>query len=399
MKDNNREKKKRYAYIKNGDAVDQVQRIVSSPHYSPTSGPDAFIFDFLKSIGDSPVLVLSRFDHSVRYTHKNIEARVLSIKGALVKKIFLKSWAALKIFSLLIRFKPDRIVCGVMGSAFWSSYSVARIYSIPFVHSEHNQLIVPEGSLLRRLRSAIDFWFIRKATGVICHGPYLRDQLKKIGVPDSRIFAFDVGFEDMLSEGVRSQDDNLLPDELKNCEIILYMGRIEEDKGIFDLLDACDNSLIKNEQLRLVYAGDGSQRNRLEEKIAAKHLDRKVFALGRIHHGELVGLLQKAKVIVTPTQGRFPEGRCMSAMEGLIMGLPVIAPDFGPFPYLVHHQVNGLLYKTNSVEALKRRVQQLVEDDRLYAKLRAGAQASAKQLIRPPLTFGEAVACAFRDER
>ena len=121
--------------------------------------------------------------------------------------------------------------------------------------------------------------------------------------------------------------------------------------------------------------------------------------LGRIPHGELVGLLKKAKVLVTPTQGHFPEGRCMSAMEGLVMGVPVIAPDFGPFPYLVHHEVNGLLYETNSVEALKRRIQQIVEDDRLYEELRAGAQLTAKQLIRPSLTFGEAIDCAFREKR
>ena len=200
MQDTVREKKKRYAYIKNGDAVDQVQRIATSPNYNPTSGPDAFIFDFLKKIGDSPSIVLSRFNRTDGYTHKNIDARVFNIKGGLVKKVFLKSLAALKIFILLVRFKPDRIVCGATGSAFWFSYTVARLYSIPFVHPEHNQLIVPEGSLLRRLRSAIDFWFVRKATAAICHGPYLKDQLKKIGVPESRIFNFDVSFEDMLAK-------------------------------------------------------------------------------------------------------------------------------------------------------------------------------------------------------
>ncbi len=399
MQDNEREKKKRYAYIKNGDVVDQVQRIVSSPNYTPTSGPDAFIFDFLRRIGDSPLLALSRSNRTTGYTHKNIDARVFNIKGVLVKKVFLKSYATLKIFLLLIRFKPDRIVCGVTGSAFWSSYSVAWIYSIPFVHSEHNQLIVPEGSLLRRLRASINFWLIRKATAVICHGPYLKDELKKIGVPESRIFSFDVGFEDMLKEGIRSQGDLLLPDELNNSEIILYMGRIEADKGIFDLLKASSDSLVKNEQLRLVYAGDGSQRHRLEKEITARQLEKKVLTLGRMPHDKLVDLLKKTKVLVTPTQRHFPEGRCMSAMEGLVMGLPVIAPDFGPFPYLVHHEVNGLLYKTNSVEALKSRIQQLVEDDRLYEKLCAGARVTANQLIRPHLTFGEAIDCAFREER
>lgn len=398
MQNNLGEKQKRYAYIKNGDAVDQVKRLVFSMSHGPTSGPDAFIYDFLKRIGDSPIIVLSRFNRTVHFSHQNFDARVFNIQGALVKKIILKVLAALKIFILLIRFKPDRIVCGVTGSAFWFSYSVARIRSIPFVHSEHNQLIVSDGWSWRRIRSVIDSWFIRKATAVICHGPYLKDQLKEIGVPESRIFEFDVGFEDLLREDPESRSD-LLPDELEHCQFILYMGRLEVDKGVFDLLMACKASLLCNEQLRLVYAGDGSQKHRLGEEVTAGHLDKRVLMLGRVPHGDLAALLKKARVLVTPTQGGFPEGRCMSAMEGFVMGVPVIAPDFGPFPYLVRHEINGLLYNTGSIEDMKQKIQQLIDDDQLYEKLRAGAKVTAKKLIRPPLTFGEAIDRAFGGER
>ena len=53
-------------------------------------------------------------------------------------------------------------------------------------------------------------------------------------------------------------------------------------------------------------------------------------------------------MVVTPTQSQFPEGRCMATMEGLVMGVPVIAPNFGPFPFLVKHGENGLLFEPDS---------------------------------------------------
>ena len=94
-------------------------------------------------------------------------------------------------------------------------------------------------------------------------------------------------------------------------------------------------------------------RRSLLKEIASRSLNNRVIILGYINHDKLVTLLRKCRVLVTPTHKSFPEGRCMSAMEGLVMEVPVIAPDFGPFPYLVNHGVNGLLYKADHVDDLK----------------------------------------------
>jgi glycosyltransferase involved in cell wall biosynthesis len=85
----------------------------------------------------------------------------------------------------------------------------------------------------------------------------------------------------------------------------------------------------------------------------------------------------------------------MSAMEGLVMGIPVIAPRFGPFPYLVEDGINGFLYETDSIEDMKKKINNTFEDKDVYKKLRHGAQITSKKLRHPLLTFGEAVKIAF----
>jgi len=47
------------------------------------------------------------------------------------------------------------------------------------------------------------------------------------------------------------------------------------------------------------------------------------------------------------TQSSFSEKRCVYVMEGLSMGISVIAPDFGYFPYLAEHGVNDLLLESD----------------------------------------------------
>ncbi|MCK4783737.1 MAG: glycosyltransferase, partial [Desulfobacteraceae bacterium] len=74
---------------------------------------------------------------------------------------------------------------------------------------------------------------------------------------------------------------------------------------------------------------------------------------------------------------------------------PVVAPDSGPFPYLVTHGLNGLLFETNSIEALKKAILSMLDDDRLYFRLCKGAQETSKNLLNPCLTFSQAVERAF----
>ena len=75
-----------------------------------------------------------------------------------------------------------------------------------------------------------------------------------------------------------------------------------------------------------------------------------VIFLGYLEREKLLGVIRASTVLICPTKGQFGEGRSLAAMEGLVVGIPIVAPDFGPFPYLISHEQNGLLFKTDSIE-------------------------------------------------
>jgi glycosyltransferase involved in cell wall biosynthesis len=179
----------------------------------------------------------------------------------------------------------------------------------------------------------------------------------------------------------------------------LYVGRIEGNKGVFDLLDAFA-SVRQSQSAQLVFVGSGSALHELQSRVAERgYTAADVRILGNVPHREIFALMRQALAVVTPTQTHFPEGRCMSAMEAFFSGTPVIAPDFGPFPYLVHHQKNGLLYTPNSTTGLATAMRMLLMDSALLATLRDGALATGFSLAEPQRTFLQAVQAAVCVEK
>ncbi|MGA7802533.1 MAG: glycosyltransferase, partial [Gammaproteobacteria bacterium] len=108
------------------------------------------------------------------------------------------------------------------------------------------------------------------------------------------------------------------------------------------------------------------------------------------------GMMQKAKVVVTPTKRAFPEGRCMAAMEALAVGVPVVAPNYGPFPYLVTDNENGRLYEPDSVSSLRQALEQTLTDKNVYENLAEGARQTSVRLVRPAVRFSEAFQSALK---
>ena len=85
----------------------------------------------------------------------------------------------------------------------------------------------------------------------------------------------------------------------------------------------------------------------------------------------------------------------MAAMEGLAMGVPVVAPDAGPFPYLVRDGENGLLFEQDSVDSLVAALRRLLNDEALRERFSSTALRERKALLKPELRFAEAVDQAF----
>jgi len=126
---------------------------------------------------------------------------------------------------------------------------------------------------------------------------------------------------------------------------LLYFGRLSLEKGMDDLLHA----MQRLPDLRLVIAGDGPERNHLEELRAKLELANVEFT-GHMMGAELDRAIADSRFTVLPTHAYETLGKTI--LESYAQARAVVASDMGSRRELVLDGKTGLLYPTGDVGEL-----------------------------------------------
>lgn len=140
----------------------------------------------------------------------------------------------------------------------------------------------------------------------------------------------------------------------KKEEIILFVGRLIQWKGVHILISAMNKVKESNPNVQLYIIGDGIYLNHLRELVSHLNLENNVFFLGRIPDGDLSNWYQKASVFVLPSImiDNQTEGLGVVLLEAMAFGLPVIGSNIGGIPDIIENNVNGLLVPPGDPDAL-----------------------------------------------
>ena len=68
---------------------------------------------------------------------------------------------------------------------------------------------------------------IRACTGVVCHGPFLRDQILALGVSATKIFEFEVDLRGFAAMGIQAVSPLEVQDFSQRFKhILMFVGRV-----------------------------------------------------------------------------------------------------------------------------------------------------------------------------
>ncbi len=147
--------------------------------------------------------------------------------------------------------------------------------------------------------------------------------------------------------------DSLVP-HYSYEDYILFIGRLENEKGLLTLIRGFARAAEALESLNLKIAGTGGMEEELRTLIAQMNLS-KVELLGFKKGKELESLTKNAKAIIVPSE--WYENYPYSCLEAMAYGKVVIASRIGGIPEQVEDGVTGLLFEPYNAEQLANTIQ------------------------------------------
>lgn len=166
---------------------------------------------------------------------------------------------------------------------------------------------------------------------------------------------------------------------------ILYLGRIERAKGVFDLLDAYKSLRGRYQDIALTFAGDGGQSEALANAIADLG-DPRVQYLGRLSAEEVFEELQKSHVAVCPTRNAFKEGLALVCIEAAVYGVPSVMSTAVPAAYLLTE--SGEVFEADSVPGLTAAIDKFLQDSEFQKKRSQNALKESQQFFERDKSWG-----------
>lgn len=247
-------------------------------------------------------------------------------------------------------------------------------------------------SIIFAILSIVEKFTIRHSKLVVVKSNQTREfVMKKYGTPAKQIIVMPTGVN--LKHFYDSSNKNFLSKryQIKNCPIIMYIGRVIPQKGIHILIKAFQ--LVKKEfgRAKLLIIGPSmpKYKEKLEQTIKALHIRNDVRLLGYITYEFIPRLLNSADLLVHPALR--DEGLPVIIQEALATGTPVIATNIKGNNEIIQHMKNGLLVPPNDYTNLAKAIFTLLNDSELRKQLSIKGIQSVKEKYDREKNFKELI--------
>lgn len=292
-------------------------------------------------------------------------------------------------------FKPDLIHCFSIGAPVTPHFmKYAKSKSIPVIQSfrdyyyicPKNYMLTDKGEIITRHESALDC--------ILHHHP------KKNIVFDSLLYLRQHYHKQIIKKHIRyflTPSENLTnfiarhfkvpgktlsnPALLTNqslettSDYLLYVGRLEKEKGVLTLLEAFKNITAKFPNEKLMIVGSGSEKKELENYVSINKLQNVQF-LGNQDRNELANLYSKAKFTIMPSEILESYGNVI--LESFTFKKTVIISSLLGIANEVEASKSGLIFPFGNVKKLEEAIENLLRDENLKSELETNASEFVK---------------------
>jgi glycosyltransferase involved in cell wall biosynthesis len=259
------------------------------------------------------------------------------------------------------------------------TYLIARLRKKPFVLWTGVWMTLQ--TPFHRLVFALTRHIYRNADAVVVYGEHVKRYLLSQGVAERNIFVAAHAVDNLKYSRVVAQAElEQLRGKLgisANQRVVLYLGRLEPNKGLHYLLEAFQQ--IRCDNVVLLFAGEGAEKQRLQRRIAESAMTERVRFSNYVPPDETLPYYALAYLLVLPsiTTRNGKETWGLVVNEAMNQGCPVIATDAvgAAAGGLVRDGANGLVVPERDPQALAAALQRLLDQPVLRQQMSQNSRA------------------------
>lgn len=279
--------------------------------------------------------------------------------------------AVAELVKIFKREKPDV----VHTHASFSARIAARLTGVPVIYTRHS--VFPNSPKVTHGLGKFINGFANNITAdrIIAVAGAAMDNLTEAGVNENKITVVKNGVKPVRVFNEAEINEVKTSYGIKEEFIFAMIARVEDIKGHDFFIDAAKNIIKDYANVKFMICGTGGYLDHVKKRVIDEGLSDRILVTGHIK--DVTAVMNIIDVNVNASFGT--EATSLSLLEGMSLGKPIIASDYGGNPELVVDGVNGLMFESKNSIELEDRMRKLLTDKELYKELSEGAQRLYKE--------------------
>lgn len=147
-------------------------------------------------------------------------------------------------------------------------------------------------------------------------------------------------------------------------QIVGYIGRYSNEKGITNFIDAMQSLLDRDTNIKVILCGEGHLKDKIDNCISKASYSSRIKQHNWIPHYDLPFYLNKIKLLVIPS---FSEGLPNIMLEAMACGTIILATSVGAIPDVIKDGKTGFILQDNSPGCIEESILRILDmpDDKL----------------------------------
>jgi len=285
------------------------------------------------------------------YWNENIKYNIIGKRGEkdASGKYYLP-WDIIKFISRVILWRPDAVLLNpsfrktamIRDMIFLFISSVMKQKTFVFFHGwDKDYANQPDKKKL--IKS------LNRANGIFVLANEFKDELLKLGIK-APIFHGTTKVDDKLTKGFNIERRN------GNINTLLFLSRIEVEKGILIAIDTFKILKQKFPSLKFKITGEGKALAKCKEYVKNNKI-RDIEFTGALCGKELIEAFNSGDLYIFPS---YAEGMPTSVLEAMAFGLPVVTRPVGGLSDFFENGKMGCITKSIEPEDFAREIEKLI---------------------------------------